>query len=291
MKKAIRKRLLKWGYGMLVLSCCIFYAACDLVNPEEQIPAFLEVNNFEFIAKPEQGANSAQITDAWVFVNDISLGVYELPTTIPVLDLGAQKVTVFPVIRENGIRSFPNIYSLYQRYETTIEFTPENTISINPTTSFVNNAIFDLVEDFNTDNHQLKGENPDAVVATDGIGNIQLQGNEFITFTSSEIFSDLPTTGGIPVFLEFDYKTNVELEIGLVGISSTVNATVYPVILCPINRWNKVYVNLQEALQISQLPTYQLAFRASITDTGCGNVNSSNPEILIDNVKLIHLNN
>ena len=219
MKKAIRNKMKLLGRWSIFINFCFFYSACDIINPEEQIPAFLEINDFEFTVTPEQGANSAQITDAWVFVNDISLGVYELPATIPVLELGNQGITIFPVIRENGVRSLPIIYPLYQRYETTIELTPETTISINPTTSFVNNAIFDLIEDFNTSNHRLQGENPDAVITQDGIGNVQFQGNEMITFTSSEIFTELPTSGGIPTFLEFDYKTNVIMEICLLYTS------------------------------------------------------------------------
>jgi len=88
-----------------------------------------------------------------------------------------------------------------------------------------------------------------------------------------------------------DYRTNVEFEVGLVGISTDplnpFEAVSYKVILCPLRDWNKIYINFQEDLEISQLDAYRLAFRASTEDTGCGNSSATNPEVLLDNIKLI----
>ncbi len=280
--------LLIIGYWLLIIS------SCDLVNPAEQLPAYIQINNFELTTTAAQGENSEQITDAWVFVNDLSLGVYELPATVPTLDLGTQDITIFPVIRENGLRSAPIIYPFYNRYETTAELAAEQTVTIRPTTTYASNAVFELVEDFNTTGHRLKGDNPTALQTNDGIGEVVFGNNAEITFTSSSTFVDLPTSGGKAVFLEFDYQTNVEFEVGLVGLDingGNINATNYKIILCPINRWNKLYVNFQEDLEQSQLTGYKLAFRASTNDTGCGNVNSTSPEVLIDNVKFIRIGN
>ena len=265
--------------------------ACGLLNPEEQLPAYLEINNFELTTSPTQGENSAQITDAWVFANDLSLGIFELPATVPVLDLGSQNITVFPVVRENGLRSTPVIYPLYNRYESTLELMANQTVTIQPTTTYDANAVFELVEDFNASNHLLSGTDQSAVQSADSVGKILLADKDAVEFTSSITFIDLPTSGGLPVFLEIDYKNNVAFEIGLVGISNNINATSYKVTLCPINRWNKVYINFQEDLQVSQLPSYRLAFRVSTDDLGCGGSEETNPEVLIDNVKFIRLKN
>jgi len=284
----IKYPILWKGLGCIIL---LLSTSCNLLDPEEQLPAFLEINNFELTTSPVQGENSAQITDAWVFVNDLSLGIFELPATVPVLDLGSQNITIFPVIRENGLRSSPVIYSLYRRYESTLELMANQTVPIQPTTTYEANAVFELVEDFNTSNHLLKGTDQSAVQSVDGIGKIALGEKDAVEFTSTTTFIDLPTSGGLPVFLEIDYKNNVAFEIGLVGISNTINATSYKVTLCPINRWNKVYINFQEDLQLSQLPSYKLAFRVSTEDLGCGGAVETNPEVLIDNVKFIRLKN
>jgi len=279
---------------LILLLCCI--SACDIVNPEEALPAYLKIERFEFSTTPEQGAASEQITDVWVFVNDLSLGIYELPATIPSLEVGNQNITIFPVIRENGFRSTPIIYPFYNRFETTIDLVVGETATIEPTTTYVNNAIFELVEDFNSTGHLLRGGDGNAVEVVDGIGEILFEPTEAIEFTSTRTFLDLPINNGLAVFVEFDYKTNVEFEVGLVGLdpspTNPVNATVYNVVLCPINRWNKVYVNMQDVLSISQLPGYKLAFRASTDDTAeCETRPSETPEVFIDNVKFIRLTN
>ena len=124
------------GIGML-----LFLSSCSIIDPEEQIPAYLEINSFELTTTPAQGENSAQITEAWVFVNDLSLGIYELPATVPVLELGSQNITIFPVIRENGRPSTPIIYPLYRRYETTLELMANQTINIQPTTTYQSNTV------------------------------------------------------------------------------------------------------------------------------------------------------
>ena len=277
----------------VVLLC--FVGACDIINPEEGLPSYLQIERFEFSTTPAQGTASEQITDVWVFVNDLSLGIYELPATIPSLDVGNQDVTIFPVIRENGVRSTPIIYPFYNRFETTVNLIVGETITIQPTTTYVNNAFFELVEDFNSTGHLLRGGDANVVTVVDGIGEIQLGTEEAVEFTSTETFIDLPTNTGLAVFVEFDYKTNIELEVGLVGIdpspTNPVNATVYNVVLCPINRWNKVYINMQEILAISQLPGYKLAFRASTVDTGGGIAVNETPAVSIDNIKFIRLTN
>ena len=102
---------------------------------------------------------------------------------------------------------------------------------------------------------------------------------------------DRPTAGNLPVFLEMDYQTNVELEVGLIGFNinsaDTNRSALFKVTLCPIDQWNKVYINFQEELALSQFSGYQLAFRTSTNDTGCGNIDTTNPEVLLDNIKLI----
>lgn len=292
-----------FNYSLLLL--CGLFATCEIINPEEDLPAYLQINEFAFTTTGSQGANVAQITDAWVYSGDISLGVYELPATVPVLNLGNQTITVFPVIRENGLRSAPILYPFYQRYTLDVNLTADQTITIQPMTAYLaNSTVFELVEDFEDTSHKLTGRNPDAVKINrtpakvaygNGVGQVLLDTLGDIIFTSSPTFGDLPTQGNFPVYLEISYKTNVEFNVGLVGLdnnpSNPINATAFKVTLCPIDKWNKVYINFQEDLTLSQLPNYKLAFRLSTDDTGCGRIENETPELLIDNIKFISQTN
>jgi len=234
-------------YLILSLSL-LFISACDIINPEEEIPSFIQINEFQLVTNEvTQGSNTHQITDVWAFVNGEALGVFVLT----------------------------------------------------PTIEYISNSVFVLIEDFEDGSIGLEGNsngtinrvtNTTQVLSGNGAGSISLI-EEATEINSITTFLDLPTSGGTPVYLEMDYRTNVELEVGLVGFDlSTVNpiqATNFNVVLCPIDDWNKVYVNFQTDLELSQLDGYQLAFRASINDTGCGGIPTENPEILLDNVKLI----
>lgn len=287
---------------VVVAILCLLYcfSACELINPEEDIPAFIKVDNFQLTtALNTQGSNRHQINDVWAFVGGEALGVFELPATIPVLATGTQNITLFAGIRENGLRSSPVIYPFYERYEVELNLVPEQTTTISPRIKYnTQNSIFELIEDFEDSRLSLRTTIPNALNRTTtqilegtASGQVLLNTNPRIELTSTTTFLDLPTSEGLPVYLEMDYRTNVELEVGLVGISTDplnpIEAVSYKVILCPLSEWNKVYINFQEDLEISQLDAYRLAFRASIEDTGCGNSNRTNPEVLLDNIKLI----
>ena len=278
----------------------LIISSCDIINPEETIPSYIQVDEFQLTTNESiQGTNSHQITDVWAFINGEALGVFELPATIPVLTSGTQNITLFAGIRENGLRSTPVIYPMYDRYEISLNLVPDEVHLITPNIGYLSNSIFVLTEDFEGDNIQLEGinnaginrvTNPTQVQYGNGSGSISLT-EESTEIISISTFVDLPTSGGTPVYLEMDYRTNVELEVGLVGFEistgTPMQAISYKVVLCPINSWNKVYINFQEDLELSQLDGYKLAFRVSTNDTGCGGVTTSSPEILLDNIKLI----
>ena len=278
----------------------LLFTSCELVNPPEAIPAYLEISDFQLNTNPSQGSNFEKITDVWVYVAGTSLGIYELPASLPVLAQGEQLITIFPVIRENGLRSAPVIYPFYERYEIQLDLQPEQTFVIHPSTTYIENTVFELIEDFEKNTHKLNRAvaivtESDKVFSGNASGQVLLKDINEVEFTSAKTFSELLSVGNSPVFLEIDYKTTVEFEIGLRGIdpspTNPVNATNYKVTLCPIDEWNKVYINFQEDLQISQLPSYQLAFRASTENTGCEPISSTLQETLIDNIKLIRFRN
>ncbi len=290
-------KYIKLFYYLLLL---LLLASCDIINPEEALPSFIQVNEFQLTTnETTQGSNSHQITDVWAFVNGEALGVFELPATIPILATGIQNITLLAGIRENGLRSTPVIYPLYDRYETSLDLVPEEIILVTPTVEYISTSVFVLIENFESNTIRFEGlnnatinqvTNPIQVLFGNGAGSIPLI-EEIAEVTSIATFIDLPTSGGTPVYLELDYRTNVELEIGLTGFNvstaTPTQATIYNVILCPIDDWNKVYVNFQELLELSQLDGYKLAFRASTNDTGCGGTPTNTPEVLLDNIKLI----
>ena len=90
---------------------------------------------------------------------------------------------------------------------------------------------------------------------------------------------------GMPVYVEFDYKTTCEIAVGIYG--QKPGSTAYRVsdlVLRPTDKWTKIYVNLTD--EVGGLrPDRKLEYRffmRSIKQPGSGNSFS------IDNIRLIN---
>ncbi|MEL6923442.1 MAG: hypothetical protein AAFO94_05280 [Bacteroidota bacterium] len=283
---------------LLLLAGVSLFVGCELINPPEEIPAFMEIDNFELTTRGGEGSNSHKITDAWVYVNGEFLGAFPLPATVPVLWSGDAELFIDPGIKENGIESTPNIYPYYQRFMSSINLTPGETIQIEPTTRYKTNIDIPYLEPFDGSLHTLQegfDEDPNTVVdITDaevlegtGSGRIVLTAaNPEILVATSSMLRSLPTDGLSPVYLEMDYKNDIPFEVGLRGTTNSgVGGFEFRNGLNIKDNWNKVYLNLTESLRVSQLDQYQIAIRAVYPPEG---FDESEAVILLDNLKLVH---
>ena len=286
----------KWIFT--IVFSLLYFSACEIINPAEQIPAYLKIEPFDLTTRSFEGSNTSKITDAWVYVGGELLGAFPLPATIPVLQEGTKELVIDPGINENGIEALPQIYPFYRRYSKMINLVSNETININPTTKYKENLTFALIENFESDFHALKedlDEDETTIVeffkgeAASGIGSgriVLTKENPLIIVASLARFENLPTDGSSQVYLEMDYKTDIILEVGLRGLNSSgfgVNSFTRGV--RPNSEWNKVYMNLTEPLAESQLDAYKLAFKATFPST---DFSQSEAIILLDNLKIVY---
>ena len=223
--------------ALLIISAC---------QKEENntIAAYLKI---DAITLDENDATT-NITDAWVYINDQLQGVYELPANFPVLAVGKHKLRVKAGIKSNGIASSRIAYPFYASFIDTVIFTPNQTITVNPTVSYLDSITFWL-EDF-----EGAGVNLETTTISDTtlleFTDIQnhygggVLNDSLITFEiATKELEDLPQAGA-PVFLELDYKCNTEF---LVGMYVNFPQSVLQKDLLWINPkddWNKIYINL-----------------------------------------------
>ena len=59
----------------------LLLSSCELINPEEDTPAFIKIDNFDYTVD----VGTAKIVDAWVYIDNDLQGIYPIPNTIPVL--------------------------------------------------------------------------------------------------------------------------------------------------------------------------------------------------------------
>lgn len=275
-------------YSKILFFCTyiLLFNSCGKENP---VPAYIHIPNFTVTTKNTEGSSSQKITDAWVYVDGQINGVFPLPATVPIIELGQHEVTIFAGIRNNGIRSNPVIYPFYNSFKITKNLTAGKTDTIRPNTTYVSNTQFKIMEDFENGNiFTVNKDNNANIKFATATG---LEGKSaFITLTkaniimekASNIFASLSESAE-NIYLEMNYKTEAPLAVGLVGsdVNNLNGLTTYKITLFPNKEWNKTYINLTNEAKDLKKPNFQVVFQSLLPDT------LSTATIWIDNIKLI----
>ncbi|MFT5167943.1 MAG: hypothetical protein ACI8P3_003182 [Saprospiraceae bacterium] len=283
------------GFKLYTLLLLFIFSSCDTINPEEEIPAYLEILPFTYTSS--DGSTSQQITDGWIYVGGEYLGAFDLPKTIPVLMSGNQDIIIDPGIKENGINSFPNIYPFYKRFSGSIDLVPGETVSIQPDTRYDDDFIHIIFnEDFNGsefnrfDEEDIVNDDNDVKEGTRS-GLIQLDATTKPTVSlRGEALNVFPTQGDIG-YLEMDYKSELTIFVGVIGFDATGNQTFseFTYGLKPKEEWNKVYFNYTELFSLlrqQNTVSYQIQIGMQIPIEN-GEFIMENAEVHLDNIKLI----
>ena len=267
----------------------LLFSACHKDSPT---PVYLHIAPFSLTSNlAAQGSNSNKIEDVWVYVNKQPLGAYQLPCTIPVIaDNGKTEVILFPGILKGGITSMHVKYPFYKSFTDIINFVQGKTFSIAPITKYVDSLKFKLKEDFENGNSFIKLLG-DTSIFKECAANIGIEGcyghitldatHDTVEVISSSSFV-LPENT-TPVFIEMNYKNDYPFTIGLQANTSSTVTKYWQETFVAKSNWNKVYIDITDAVSQLQGTTYQIIIKAGNT---YGEITS--PENLyFDNIKLI----
>jgi hypothetical protein len=270
------------------LACLTILAGCV---EENAVPAYLSLSPFTLTVKGEEGTAQHKISDAWVYVDGQSIGIFELPATVPVVDLGNRSVEIAPGIRNNGTRSNPIIYPMVSFLRTTAEFKAADTVRLALKTNYLAGLKFWIVENFEAGNslrinREVGGTPPSVNIVSNGFegkgAEIKLTKDSPLMEKAILTKAQLPANA-VATFLEMHYKTESPLEVAIWGTSSSNQAgiTTAKIILRPNTDWNKIYINLTQEAKDMRMTDYQVSFRSLLPDT------LQQATILLDNIKLI----
>lgn len=271
--------------------------ACGKNNPD---PSWLQINAWTLNANPNyggaEGSLNHNISEAWVYVNDEVMGVFQLPCKIPILKAGTFNIKIMPAIRNNGIASTKKIYPFLDIYEITGTLVQNQTLVLSPFTKYKDNISF-TIEDFEDINSSLIPD-PNTSATTYQLSNTNLEwfnGNYYAKINLNAVDSTWVAytnwtsfiAKGKDAYLEVDYHTTNKIVTELIEISPS--GTV-PRINYGMNAqdpsavtWKKIYIDLKELIAASASGAYfEQGFIATL-DSG-----KTNTEILIDNIKLVH---
>ena len=257
---------------------------------ENAPPTFISITGFNVAVKSGEGSASNKITDAHVFVNGSSLGVYPLPTIFPIVDTGNIQLDIFAGIRNNGIKSNPIMYPFYSKINKIVPSQSGKTIVLNPTLQYNADAKFWLTDNFEVTNSFTVNYDNNAAIKFTTVPNgfegrsaqIILTKDQPAFEKASAVKAQLPV-GAQNVFIELNYKTDTPLAVGLWGttFADPAGTTTYKITLFPNKEWNKTYINVTNEAKDLARTDYQVILKGILPDS------LSTATVLIDNVKLI----
>lgn len=268
----------------------IILLSCNKFDKEEQIPTYFSVDSLRLVTTYEEGENTQNISDVWVDLDGNFIGVYELPTTFPLLgSIENHTIRLRAGIKKNGIDASRAYYPFYDSYTIDTLFKENGDITLIPTFTYNKSTVFEWIEDFedpgftldrtlNSDTLLLREVDPNN--SSNRLGAIYLDDNHpQFEYLSANTFTIKPGD----LYLELDYKANQVFTVGLV-INNVSSQDVIDVIAINSKPYmNKIYIDfsyiISQNLGAIDYGIYFKAVKQPDVDTS---------KIYIDNIKLLH---
>jgi len=281
----------KYPFSVFLL---IFLFSCQ----EDITPSWLAVDTFDFKTNlTVEGEPTHDIVDAWVYIDNKSMGVWELPFKMPVLEEGEHEVRIYAGIKNNGISATRTDYEFYTEYAQSITLTKEQVFTVKPVFEYNVNTVFEAREDFEDvgtilgPNNDLdttkielisKSDFPDIVKYGNNCGRIKLTSidSTFRLYTNMNI--SIPKS---KIYLEMDYLTTNSFQMGIISEEGTSDNP-YPA-YAGVNpkefEWKKIYFDLTDEVHLNLNATSFEYYIESTLDSG-----NSEAYIYFDNLKIVH---
>ncbi len=280
---------------LLILSI-IFVSGCDIINPSEKIPSYIQVDTIYVQTDPTtQGSNIHQISDCWLYVNNKLIGTFEVPFKVPVLESGMQSIQIEPGIKVSGSDSFRKIYPMMFGYYFDTILKEGEVMKVNPIFKY-RPVTFALVEDSEDIGIEFeRSEQSDtSIYLIDGASALEGKSMYFALDNERQNFEcrstslyEIPKNG--EAYLEVSFKSNDHFEFGLFSLEYSgtqayeVRKRIY--VFNPSTEWKRVYIDLNYFVINADGSEFRLYFTCfHPTDS-----ENEKTEVYIDNIKLLYL--
>lgn len=287
-------------YSLMGLFICLVATGCNIINPAEKIPTYIRIDSFQFINPNPQvtGSSANKITSAWVYFNNQTVGVFDIPGVIPVLADGPGQIHINPGVTYSGLKNYQVTYPFFTFDSVSITPSKGQVMNYTPKTSYLNSAKFQFIEDFEVGNkfirtntssttdtsivQVVKNTNASKVFEGNGSGYIYLTTDK----PNCEIINnvDFNLTQG-QAYIELNCKSSVDFSVLLEVTGS--NGQIYTPYVAAFKAkedWNKFYVGLQSILDTYSTykpKSYRVMIKTALP------AEQSNGYVLLDNIKVI----
>lgn len=280
----------------LIFFSILLFGGCSLTDSDQPIPSYLTVNEVDVFTEVGQGNPTHKITDLWVYADNELIGVFALPASIPILvDSETTNFTIYPGIRNNGETGRSFIYRLMKAQEFELALSPGEEVEKSFTFTYIDNAIFDFVESFESQGHIFTLDLDDDVetyieatsetaIAGSKSGKISLSTTNNNIGVATIFNYERSQNSGSDSYLEMDYKCDIPFFVGVIYVQEGQEVIQPLLVINPQEDWNKIYVDFTEILTSPVLETYRVYFTTDLEP-----LNETSGEIFLDNLKFVHL--
>lgn len=281
----MRKFLFYFSLFSGIITATLFSSGC---NDASIIPSYIRIDtiivdstNYNYT-----GSVSPKVNFAWVYVDDNLQGVYTLPCKFPVTEEGPHKITIYGGVYEFGNGSSATRYIFFNPWEVNDTLVKEDTLVLQPHVQYLDSVAVFAVQDFDP------GHPADLVYSSgsgvyvsnyspgfEGQCGAMFMGPSDTTSFSIESASSIYVPKGKKYFVEINYKCNCPFYFDI----KTSQASRSIVGFNTKDEWNKAYINITYAIDVTPGTDVKLVFRMYRDAT------IPNQEVFIDNIKLIYL--
>lgn len=293
-------------FAIIVVS---FLYSCEIINPEEDIPSYIQIDTIDFQSQSSDfGTSSHKITDCWVYVDKDFIGCFELPAKIPVLKSGNCEIMVRGGIKLNGIASTRIVNPFYSNFIVNKNLKLGEVVKIDSIILKYKKLDYLIwMEDFEYSAHSLIRSNKGDSILRTGDNLLKIV-NDFnvgylnknagiVKFIDTSYFEaitkvsyELPKTLDNVILLELNYCTNQSFTVGISpNIGGYETSYRYPVFVVNSTgmRWNKIYINLSNAVgSFQNTKKFNIYFAASKKKIDSP---MDTAVLIFDNIKLLKI--
>ena len=291
----------------ILLFPILLNSSCEWINPEEETPSFIQIDSFvmEDNLLADEGSLSHDIRDAWVFIDDKMIGIYEIPARIPILESGIHKLTIGPGIFISTNSTQRDNYPFYNAYiDESFNLIAGETQFVTPVSSYRDQGstyAYEVVDDFESVIVQMDSFSGSQVpiLQTQDLGYVyEGTGSGLITIKSTDslAFFRTPTVilpgSGKVTYLEIDYYSDYTFTVYGKAINKGLQNETFELLnLKPTTdeedekEWKKAYINISSMTSGAANPEgFYIFFNIGISNVA----QRKDGFVAFDNIKFVY---
>ncbi|MDX1908850.1 MAG: hypothetical protein SF053_17575 [Bacteroidia bacterium] len=242
------------------------------------------------------------IKDLWIDHNGTQLGVFRVPSVIPLLPSEVNRMTFSGGVFETGLSSFRARYPFWQPVSFNVSAEALDTVDVDLTYFYYPDSVlhFPFNETFEEASIAFESVRTGATVteleptADDWFegrycGRAVFSQDRYEFEVIGRRFLDLPQRGNNDIYLEITYKSNIPFTAGLyyrATAGSDVGELPANIYFESADSWNTVYVHVNDAVRGLNDALFKPYLRANAKDPDTGTI--KNGFLQVDNVRIVH---